>query len=73
MISGNSTSSIEESVENLSLSAETGSEVVASSSVEKSNTSPNLPSPTYVNPQGVRFTSGEDEDSESGKALCKKK
>lgn len=74
VILGNSTSSIEESVENLSLSAETGTDI-ASSSVEMSNASPSLPmkqSPTYVNPQGVRFTSGEDEDPESDKALHKK-
>lgn len=70
----NSLSSIEESGEYASSTVEASSEVPSSalSSTEKisSTMKPKcFQLPAYVNPQGVRFTSGEDDEMEGGEFL----
>lgn len=70
----NSVSSIEESGEYSSSTVEATSEVPTSgiNSAEKTSTAKCFQLPAYVNPQGVRFTSGEEDDMEGGRLKFKK-
>lgn len=67
----NSVSSVDETGENSGAEPSTDIPTSVLNANENSITSPSTPckqqpqQPTYVNPQGVRFTSGEDEDLEA--------